>query len=74
MHKLKCFNGDVTYPNLNLSVSEVKELEENVTTVFHMAANVRFDQPLKSAVLLNTGERILKNPIRIQFFIHSVYV
>ncbi|CAG9767734.1 unnamed protein product [Ceutorhynchus assimilis] len=55
LSKLKCLNGDVSYPNLNLSDSDVLELEENVTTVFHMAANVRFDQPLKSAVLLNTG-------------------
>ncbi|XP_050316023.1 putative fatty acyl-CoA reductase CG5065 [Anthonomus grandis grandis] len=53
--KLKCLTGDVTYPNLNLSEADQKELEDNVTTVFHMAANVRFDQPLKSAVLLNTG-------------------
>ncbi|KAL1502734.1 hypothetical protein ABEB36_007836 [Hypothenemus hampei] len=53
--KLKCLHGDVTYPNLNLNDEEVKELSDNVTTVFHMAANVRFDQPLKNAVLLNTG-------------------
>lgn len=53
--KLKCLNGDVAYPYLNLSETDRSELEENVTTVFHMAANVRFDQPLKSAVLLNTG-------------------
>ncbi|XP_066144787.1 putative fatty acyl-CoA reductase CG5065 [Euwallacea fornicatus] len=53
--KLKCLNGDISYTNLHLTDDEVHELEKNVTAVFHMAANVRFDQPLKNAVMLNTG-------------------
>lgn len=61
LSKLKCLNGDVTYPNLNLTDDEVRELEENITMVFHMAANVRFDQLLKGAVLLNTGTTILSS-------------
>jgi fatty acyl-CoA reductase len=32
-------------------------LEETVSIVFHAAATVRFDDPLKSAVLLNTRGR-----------------
>ncbi|KAH1018341.1 hypothetical protein HUJ05_006129 [Dendroctonus ponderosae] len=55
LNKLKCLSGDVVHPNLSLDEDVIQELEHNVTVVFHMAANVRFDQPLKSAVLLNTG-------------------
>lgn len=55
LSKLKCLSGDVVHLNLNLDEDVVQELEQNVSVVFHMAANVRFDQPLKSAVLLNTG-------------------
>ncbi|XP_030767994.1 putative fatty acyl-CoA reductase CG5065 [Sitophilus oryzae] len=55
LNKLQCVSGDVTYPNLNISEQDLGLLKENVTVVFHMAANVRFDQPLKNAVLLNTG-------------------
>ncbi|XP_060532881.1 putative fatty acyl-CoA reductase CG5065 [Cylas formicarius] len=55
LSKLQCCSGDVTYPNCNLSDQDLVLLRDNVTTVFHMAANVRFDQPLKSAVLLNVG-------------------
>lgn len=33
-------------------------LQENVTVFFHMAANVRFDQPLKSAIKMNTGSAL----------------
>ncbi|RZC41503.1 fatty acyl-CoA reductase 1 [Asbolus verrucosus] len=55
LNKLYCIAGDITQHNLNLSNDDEKTLQDNVDVVFHMAANVRFDQPLKSAVLLNTG-------------------
>ncbi|KAF7269473.1 hypothetical protein GWI33_017473 [Rhynchophorus ferrugineus] len=55
LNKLQCVSGDVTHRNLNLSDQDLSLLRDNVTTVFHMAANVRFDQLLKHAVLLNTG-------------------
>ncbi|XP_044260931.1 fatty acyl-CoA reductase 1-like [Tribolium madens] len=55
LNKIYCIAGDITQPNLNLSNDDEKTLKDNVELVFHMAANVRFDQPLKSAVLLNTG-------------------
>lgn len=52
--KLKIIKGDVTLDDLGLTDDDREELIENVTTVFHCAACVRFDQPIKDAVNLNT--------------------
>jgi fatty acyl-CoA reductase len=38
---------------LGLSSSDRQMLEENVSVVFHCAATIRFDDPLKTAVFLN---------------------
>ncbi|XP_046742826.1 fatty acyl-CoA reductase 1-like [Diprion similis] len=46
--------GDVTEEGLGLPPVERKVLIEKVSIVFHVAANVRFDDPLKHAVLMNT--------------------
>ena len=46
--------GDCTELGLGLSATDRQILEETVSIVFHAAATVRFDDPLKSAVLMNT--------------------
>ena len=46
--------GDCAEIGLGLSATDRQILEETVSVVFHGAATVRFDDPLKSAVLLNT--------------------
>ncbi|XP_065216154.1 putative fatty acyl-CoA reductase CG5065 [Planococcus citri] len=46
--------GDVMLPNLGISEEDSKLLHENVEIFYHCAATIRFDEPLKSAVLLNT--------------------
>ncbi|CAO1418029.1 unnamed protein product [Diamesa hyperborea] len=51
--KLVPIAGDVTLLGLGLSASDVI-LMENVSIIFHSAASVRFDDPLKDAVLMNT--------------------
>ena len=51
--KLVPIAGDVTELGLGLSASDVK-LMENVSIIFHSAASVRFDDPLKAAVIMNT--------------------
>lgn len=38
---------------MGLSDNDKNELIENVTTIFHCAACVRFDQPLKEAINMN---------------------
>jgi fatty acyl-CoA reductase len=55
LKKINCIAGDITQPNLNLSNDDEKTLQDSVDIIFHMAANVRFDQSLKTAVLFNTG-------------------
>ncbi|XP_026472331.1 putative fatty acyl-CoA reductase CG5065 [Ctenocephalides felis] len=54
MSHCKIVSGDVTQINLGISEDDRKEIIENVDIIYHMAATIRFDSPLKEAVLLNT--------------------
>jgi fatty acyl-CoA reductase len=47
-------SGDCAALGLGLSAGDRQLLEDTVSIVFHAAATVKFDDPLKSAVLLNT--------------------
>ncbi|XP_048339071.1 fatty acyl-CoA reductase 1-like, partial [Sphaerodactylus townsendi] len=51
--KIKAINADFTQPNLAISPNDTQELFSEVNVVFHCAATVRFDEPLKQALLLN---------------------
>lgn len=46
--------GDCTLPDLGISIADRKLLAENVSIIYHCAATIRFDEELKTAVLLNT--------------------
>lgn len=46
--------GDITEPNLGINEKSRKLLMEKINIVFHSAASVRFDDPLKKAILINT--------------------
>lgn len=46
--------GDVSQLNLGLSAEDRKRLTDEVNLIWHCAATIRFDEPLKKAVLLNT--------------------
>jgi fatty acyl-CoA reductase len=52
--KIVPLSGDCAALGLGLSAGDRLLLEETVSIVFHVAATVRFDEPLKSAVLMNT--------------------
>lgn len=39
---------------IGLSEADKQELIDNVSVIYHAAASVRFDDPLKNAILLNT--------------------
>lgn len=56
--KVHCLAGDVTQNNCGLSLPDQELLRDNVSAMFHMAANVRFDQTLKHAALYNCGGTI----------------
>jgi alcohol-forming fatty acyl-CoA reductase len=51
--KLEVIEGDMMELRLGMSESDVARLK-NCTHIFHCAASVRFDDPLKDAVLMNT--------------------
>ncbi|CAH0549647.1 unnamed protein product [Brassicogethes aeneus] len=52
--KLIPIDGDVTKLNLGLSKEDRQLLVNDVNIIFHAAASVRFDEPIKDAILLNT--------------------
>ena len=65
MKKIVPLTGDCAEIGLGLSATDRKILEETVSIVFHAAATVRFDDPLKSAVLMNTrGTREIMMVVR----------
>lgn len=52
--KLIPLSGDVSKENLGLSAIDRQTLTERVTIVIHVAANVKFNDSLKSAIFINT--------------------
>lgn len=52
--KLVCVPGDINEPNIGLDPSDIRMLQEKIDIVFHVAATVRFNEPLKDAANLNT--------------------
>ncbi|XP_066593728.1 putative fatty acyl-CoA reductase CG5065 isoform X2 [Prorops nasuta] len=54
LSKIQPVKGDVSLGDLGLSEEDRAMLTQRVNIVFHSAATVRFDEPLKVAVNLNT--------------------
>ena len=54
MQKIIFVNGDITLDGLALSSQDEQMLVDEVNIVFHCAANVRFNDPLKEAININT--------------------
>ncbi|XP_046651738.1 putative fatty acyl-CoA reductase CG5065 isoform X2 [Daphnia pulicaria] len=53
MEKVTAVTGDITMPQLGLSSSDFQLLIENVSVVFHSAATIRFNEELKTALVMN---------------------
>ena len=45
--KVVAMEGDILYPCLGLRDSDIETLTNEVSIVFHSAATVRFDEPLR---------------------------
>uniref|UniRef100_A0A1B0CI27 Fatty acyl-CoA reductase n=2 Tax=Lutzomyia longipalpis TaxID=7200 RepID=A0A1B0CI27_LUTLO len=61
LKKIVPISGDCMELNLGMC-EEDRKLMENVSVIFHGAASIRFDDPLKDAILLNTrGTREVVN-------------
>ncbi|XP_039314069.1 putative fatty acyl-CoA reductase CG5065 [Solenopsis invicta] len=54
LKKLIVIHGDTIVEELALSAADKDRLTNNVSVIFHMAANVRFDMTLKTAIQTNT--------------------
>ncbi|KAK7862555.1 hypothetical protein R5R35_000005 [Gryllus longicercus] len=51
--RLQAVEGDSAQPGLALAEADARVLAERVSVVFHLAASVRFDDPLITAVRIN---------------------
>ncbi|XP_043522255.1 putative fatty acyl-CoA reductase CG5065 isoform X1 [Frieseomelitta varia] len=54
LSRIHLIQGDVSLPDLGLSPADRTMLIEKVNIVFHLAATVRFNEPLNVAVNINT--------------------
>lgn len=54
LKKIILVPGDTTADDLALSSSDRERLQQEVSVIFHMAANVKFHLTLKDAVSINT--------------------
>ncbi|NXK73567.1 FACR1 reductase, partial [Amazona guildingii] len=73
--KIKPINAELTQPKLAISAEDEEELLTRINIVFHCAATVRFDEPLKHALQLNAlgTQRLLELARQMQnleAFIH----
>lgn len=60
MEKIVVVTGDVSRESFGLSPYDLKLITENVSIVFNLAATVRFDEELKTALQMNVkGPRYL---------------
>lgn len=76
IEKIRCISGDVIEDNLGISEKNLQILIENVSVFFHMAANVRFDQPLKSELIFNIKGTLnsLKLSEKMKQLVSYIYV
>lgn len=50
---MEAIPGDVSLSDLGMSTKDREKITSEAEIIFHCAATVRFDEPLKKAVLLN---------------------
>ncbi|CAH2005747.1 unnamed protein product [Acanthoscelides obtectus] len=75
LRKILPIIGDVTQINLGISSDDRKKLVNEVHIVYHIAASIRFDDPLKYAILMNTRGtrevlRLVKEIKQLEVFMH----
>ncbi|KAG7295498.1 hypothetical protein JYU34_021705 [Plutella xylostella] len=75
MQKLSVVEGDIGQPALGISEEDRKKISNEVEIIFHGAATVRFDEPLKTAVAINVrGTRdmmiLARSCAKLKAFVH----
>lgn len=53
LDKVVPISGDISEPNLGVGDEDAKLLSENVSVVFHLAATVKFDAPIRESLTMN---------------------
>ena len=53
--QVEIMNGCCEKPNLGLSETQITKLQSEVDIIFHLAANVHFDEPIKSIYEINVA-------------------
>ena len=53
LEKVMAIEGDIVLPSLGISDNDLERLINEVTLVFHFAANVKFEEPLSVSVNYN---------------------
>ncbi|KAK6633664.1 hypothetical protein RUM43_001254 [Polyplax serrata] len=76
LNKVVPLTGDASEKNLGLSEEDQKTLFREVSVIYHVAASVRFDDPLKDALLMNTRGtyEILKLASQMKYLDCFLYV
>lgn len=74
-HKIVGIAGDCSLPDLGLSLHDRKTLLEETHIVFHVAATVRFDEKIKTAVDINVRAtedmlKLAQDMPKLKSFIH----
>lgn len=54
MKKVIAVSGDILYDNLGIEQNQLKEICDEVSIVFHFAASLRLEAPLKEGLEMNT--------------------
>lgn len=72
---MKALQGDVLFEKLGLSESDIELLSNEVSVVFHFAATLKLEAPLKDNVNMNTcGTQraldIVKKFKKLDVFVH----
>ncbi|KAF9804889.1 hypothetical protein SFRURICE_007792 [Spodoptera frugiperda] len=75
LKKMKALQGDVLFEKLGLSESDIELLSNEVSVVFHFAATLKLEAPLKDNVNMNTcGTQraldIVKKFKKLDVFVH----
>ncbi|CAG9782136.1 unnamed protein product [Diatraea saccharalis] len=73
--KLKALQGDVLFHNFGLSKNDIENLSSEVSVVFHFAATLKLEAPLKDNVDMNTSGtqrtlNIAKQLKNLTIFVH----
>ncbi|XP_026500892.2 putative fatty acyl-CoA reductase CG5065 [Vanessa tameamea] len=75
LKKIKPLQGDVLFDNFGLSERELENLSDEISVVFHFAATLRLEAPLKDNVDMNTcgtqrALNVAKNFKNLLVFVH----